>query len=181
MPARRDKTEPLLGNVYKGSSQPAEAEIVFLVSGKPTTFHWKDGGSPPATLSQISVFDASCAPLYADHQNEIEFLPWGLDVLPDLGRACQLLAQRVQAEIDRSTAVLSVPLPQQLPGSTADTLIRRLSPETPRGNLPGREEIRQTAAWSPEDETGLKSLEGELQNFRNLPKHQHNVGDSKPR
>jgi energy-coupling factor transporter ATP-binding protein EcfA2 len=160
---RRDKAEPLLGNVYKGSSYPAEAEIAFLAAGKPTTFHWKDGDSPPATLSQISVFDASCAPLYADHQNEIQFLPWGLDVLPNLGRACQLLAERVQAEIDRSAGALSVPLPQQFPGSTADALVRRLIPETPRVNLPGSEEIRQAAAWSAEGETELKSLEGELQ------------------
>ena len=161
--ARRDKEEPLLGNVYKGSSRPAEAEVSYTVAGQKVILNWKDGNTSPAPLSQISVFDASSAPLYADRQNQIEFLPWGLDVLPNLGQACQTLAQQLQSEIDLSAKHLSVPLPQQMGGSAAETLVRRLAPETAPANLPTDEDINQSASWSDEDVVELAKLESELQ------------------
>lgn len=161
--ARCDKPEPLLGNVYKSSGRPAEAEVSFLTDGKVTTVRWKDGDPAPPLLSQISVFDASCAPLYADHQNEIEFLPWGLDVLPTLGRACQTLAQYLQSEIDVCAKALSVPLPQQIADSSAGTLVRQLTPDTPAAHRPTDEAIRRAASWSDRDAKELEEVEKELQ------------------
>jgi len=161
--ARRDKPEPLLGNVYKASGRPAEAEITFLVAGEPATLRWTDGDAPPAPLSQISVFDASSAPLYADHQNELEFLPWGLDVLPILGRTCQTLVQRIQSEIDACATTLSVALPVQVPGSPADALARQLTFETPAAHRPSDEAIRLAGSWSDENAAELQKVEKELQ------------------
>ena len=160
--ARRDRQEPLLGNVYKESAGSAKARITFLVGETQQVFDWEDGKPVPSELSRISLFDASTAPLYADHQNKIEFLPLGLDVLPRLGKLCEMLAQRLQVEVTALTTTISVALPQQIAGTTAETLTRRLTLETTANNLPTEEEIRQTASWSSENDEGLLVIEREL-------------------
>jgi energy-coupling factor transporter ATP-binding protein EcfA2 len=160
--ARRDKQEPLLGNVYKVPSGSARAKITYFIGDQQHVFDWEDGTSTPPELSRISVFDAACAPLYADRQNEIEFLPLGLDVLPRLGRVCEILAQKLQQEIIALSKSISVPLPAQTPGTNADKLARRLTLETPQINLPAEEEIQQGADWSNEHQQRLLEIEEEL-------------------
>lgn len=160
--ARRERPEPLLGKVYKAPSGPAMAKITFFLGEEQRQFDWQDGKPAPPEFSRISVFDATTAPLYADRLNEIEFLPWGLDVLPQLGQTCQELAGRLQNELDQLDKTISVPLPQQVPGSSAANLVQRLQPETPEPKLPTAEEIQRSAAWSAEDELALNRLEGEL-------------------
>jgi hypothetical protein len=123
--ARRDRDEPVLGNVYKSSAGPAKAAITYILEGERREFRWEDGKSSPPDLSRISVFDASCASLYADHQNRIEFLPLGLDVMPRLGAACERLANRLQSEINVLASSISVPLPQQVSQSFAEALTGR--------------------------------------------------------
>ena len=54
--ARRDKQEPILGNVYKKPSGPAEAKVTYLVGDKRNDFQWEDGKPVPAELSRISCF-----------------------------------------------------------------------------------------------------------------------------
>jgi hypothetical protein len=161
--ARSDKAEPLLGNAYKGSNQAAEADVAFLVSGSEETLHWIDGNAIPAALSQISVFDSSNAPLYADQQNEIEFLPFGLDVLPNLGRACQNLSSRIHAEINAINDRASEALPQPVAGTSAQDLIQRLSVDVTSEQLPSNEAIRSASSWDGEDEKRLKEIENELE------------------
>lgn len=160
--ARRDRQEPLLGNVYKKPTGSAKAKITFLIGEQQRVFDWEDGKPAPSELSRISVFDASTAPLYADRQNEIEFLPLGLDVLPRLGRVCELLSERLQDEITALGTTISVALPQQIAGTTADKLIRRLTLETTDSDFPTEEEIRQAGSWSTENEERLLAIEQEL-------------------
>jgi hypothetical protein len=101
--------------------------------------------------------------LYADHQNRIEFLPLGLDVLPRLGAACEQLAHRLQAEIDELSSRISVPLPKQIPQSYADTLVRRLAIEVRPTDLPQDAEIEAAATWSSQYERKLQEIETALQ------------------
>ena len=160
--ARRDKPEPLLGDVYRGNSGAATAKITFRVGEQQREIRWEDGKPVPSELSRISVFDASTAPLYADQENKIEFLPLGLDVLPRLGKACERLAQQLQVEIETLRASISVPLPPHGSGTTADRLTRLLVPETPVKNLPSDEELRVAAVWSKEHEERLRKIEQAL-------------------
>ena len=165
MSGEADKQEPLLGNVYKRPTGPAKAKITYLVGHEQHEFNWEDGKSVPPELSHISVFDASTAPLYADRQNEIEFLPLGLDVLPRVGKVCELLTQRLQAEISALAASTSVSLAQPPLGTIADKLARRLTLQTPEKDLPTIEEIQQAVSWSSENEERLVAIEEELRRF----------------
>jgi len=161
--ARRERDEPLLGNVYKSSGGTAKATVTYIVDGEQKLFRWEDGKQAPSELSRISVFDASCASLYADHQNRIEFLPLGLDVMPRLGAACERLAHRLQSEINALAASISVQLPQQVQHSTAGALTQRLSIDTRMSDLPQDADIRAAAAWSGLHQERLKAIEIELQ------------------
>src|SRR5450755_3445519 len=76
---RHERTEPILGNVYAtAASGPAAARIRFLTGATEKTIDWTDGQPAPPELAQLSVFDALTAPLYANQQNKIDFLPYGL-------------------------------------------------------------------------------------------------------
>ena len=160
--ARRDRPEPLLGDVYRANSDPATAKITFRVGEQQREISWEDGKPAPSELPRISVFDAATAPLYADQENKIEFLPLGLDVLPRLGKACERLAQKLQMEIETLGVSISVPLQQHVEDTTADRLTRLLVPETPVKNLLSDEELRVAAVWSKEHEERLKEIEQEL-------------------
>jgi energy-coupling factor transporter ATP-binding protein EcfA2 len=163
--ARRDKQEPLLGNVYRSRAGPARAKITYFVGDEERVFDWEDGKTVPVELSRVSVFDAYAAPLYADRQNEIEFLPLGLDVLPRLGKACEELAHRLQEELEALEDSVAVPLPQQIIGSDAHSTVLRLGADTRPDCLPTSDEIRENAHWSADDEVRLKAVEEDLQKF----------------
>ena len=110
--SRHDNKQAILGNVY-GSRPggPATATVAYRVGNEDHILQWKDGIASPDELAYISVFDASTAPLYADKQNKIEFLPMGLDILPDLGDACRMLSGTLDTEILALSAKINVPLP----------------------------------------------------------------------
>jgi energy-coupling factor transporter ATP-binding protein EcfA2 len=163
--ARREKPEALLGNVYEVAAKPAEAKITYMVGSQQREFDWRDGKPAPPELSKISVFDAVSAPLYADHQNVIDVLPWGLDVLPSLGRACMTVAQRIETEIVSTTAALSAPTPEQIKGSVAEILVQRLRTTSSLAELPTEQEIRKEGRWSETDDNELNRIEGEIKKF----------------
>ena len=78
--SRHEKPDPILGDVYSRVAQmPATATIAYKSGGTDQNITWQDGKPATPELGRISVFDAATAPLYADKQNKIEFLPLGLD------------------------------------------------------------------------------------------------------
>lgn len=110
--SRHDNKQSILGNVYgKNPGGPATATVAYRMGTADHTLHWKDGTACPNELAYISVFDATTAPLYADKQNKIEFLPMGLDILPALGDACRALATTLDIEIAALVTKTNVPLP----------------------------------------------------------------------
>jgi hypothetical protein len=150
---RRERVEPVLGNVFKeGAKLPAEATIRYQVgAGQPEEHRWTDGVPAPDALSRISVFDAATAPLYADKQSEIEYLPEGLDVLPRLAKACDQLTGRLNEELALLDRTIAAPLPKVPVGTAGAALLGRLVAGTKVKDLPTAEEIRTAGTW---DESG---------------------------
>jgi hypothetical protein len=146
---RREKQERVLGNVYGSATSPAEATIRFVAGTDPRQEHrWRDGEPAPLALSRISVFDAATAPLYADKQNEIEYLPRGLDVLPRLAKACEELTLRLQAEVRPVEQRLTAVLPSVPSNTKAAALLASLTPAAPLKKLPSDEHIHALASWT---------------------------------
>lgn len=98
----REIKEEILPDVFaeSGTNDAAVASFDLLVDGSRTPMHWTSGDASPQALSSIAVFDSKCARLYVDDENSVVFVPYGLDVLPELVSLCGVL----RAEIDRDMA-----------------------------------------------------------------------------
>ena len=159
--SRHEKQEPILGNVYAGNTVPASAQIKYKTAGVTAAFTWVDGSPSPDELSLISVFDATTAPLYADQQNKIEFLPLGLDVLPRLAKVCEQLSSAIDGEVRALDAKVAIPLPKVESASHVQFL-NRLSDQTTPSQIPTEGEIKTLFTWSPSDDTALEAVQGEI-------------------
>jgi hypothetical protein len=160
--SRHDTKEAILGNVY-GSRPggPATASVSYRVGKADHILQWKDGVASPDELAYISVFDASTAPLYADRQNKIEFLPMGLDILPALGDACRTLSGTLDIEILALTAKINVPLPI-LKSQKYKTFFSRLSHMGAVQGWPTLQDIEAHCSWSAALDEKLAQLENEI-------------------
>lgn len=160
--SRQDKPDPILGDVYAASApKPATATIAYKSGGSHQSITWQDGKPLPPELGRISVFDATTAPLYADRQNKIEFLPLGLDVLPRLARTCDDLASLITAEITTLSAKLSVALPKVTSHKFVQFLAGFGATSTPR-EVPSEQEMQSEFVWNAKDEDIVLSLEEEI-------------------
>lgn len=160
--ARRDRIEPILGNVYElGAKPPAQATVSYSSAAVTHQVVWTDGTPPPAELCRISVFDAATAPLYADRQNQIEFLPQGLDILPRLGAALTKLGSRLDQELATLKQLNAAPLPVVPAGTKATALLERLNPASKQPRLTPQD-IQNSVTWNDVAEQHLAKLNKEL-------------------
>jgi hypothetical protein len=161
--ARRDRIEPILNNVYGAATKkPAQATIIFLSESEKHVVAWTDGTPPPAELCRISVFDAATAPLYADRQNQIEFLPQGLDILPRLGSTLTKFAGRIDEELNALRQLAAAPLPQAPAGTKAAALLQKLNLPSSK-SLPTPGDLQAEAGWDDLAETHLADVASQLQ------------------
>ena len=109
---------------------------------------WKDGDPPIKELSCVSVFDSRTAPLYADKENKIEFLPQGLDVLPRLGELCTKLGSKVAGDIGVMQARIATPLPVFGAGTDPAALAAKLTEQTPVKEIPNADTIKKMGVWT---------------------------------
>jgi energy-coupling factor transporter ATP-binding protein EcfA2 len=160
--SRQEKQNPILGDVYSQSSlPPATAKIAYKTGGAALSAAWTDGGTSPSELGHISVFDATTAPLYADQQNKIEFLPLGLDVLPRLAKVCDQMSVLVNAEMTAINNKLSVPLPA-VTSQKYVQFLARFGVGVPVAQLPSEQEIKSMFVWNASDDATLLALESEI-------------------
>lgn len=97
----RDQSERILPNVFSrtGKEPPPQAEFEWEMRGDHLYAPWKDGSSSPDPLSAIAVFDSKCARAYIDQENDVAFIPYGLDILTELARACDEVKARINAKL----------------------------------------------------------------------------------
>ncbi len=99
----RDVTETIHPNAYDASMSGTTPVATFdiEVAGKATSVHWVRDTIPPDHLSTIAVFDSRCARSYLDSEQDVAYLPYGLDIVENLGqRVLPELTKRLTAEID---------------------------------------------------------------------------------
>jgi len=63
--------------------------------------HLEEGKHSTPELSSMAVFDGKCARSYLDSEQDVAYLPYGLDILENLGKlVLPTLGQRLAAEIN---------------------------------------------------------------------------------
>ena len=82
----RDQSEPVHPNANDptSSEKVPSAKFDIEVSGVPEEVIWSRDSSSPDYLSTISVFDSQCARSYVTEENDVAYLPYGLDIVKNL-------------------------------------------------------------------------------------------------
>lgn len=96
---RARDSEEILPNVMEESTGVAEAQFDLLVGEENVTVTWQDNSVPPDVLSAIAIFDSATARVFVDSENEVRFLPYGLDAFSRLGGLCGDIKERLLVEL----------------------------------------------------------------------------------
>lgn len=98
----RNRGDAIRPNVFlqPPPTTPAEASFSYVVgTGAEKMAAWVDDGSSDVPeLGQVSFFDSSCANIHVTKNNDIAYLPFGLDVLETLGG---VVCKRVKKDLER--------------------------------------------------------------------------------
>ncbi len=78
----------------------------MVINGQPITTKWEDGTPALDALSNIAIFDSRCARAYLDEEGDFAYVPYGLDILEELAKACAKLKAMLDEE-GRKNAVSS--------------------------------------------------------------------------
>jgi energy-coupling factor transporter ATP-binding protein EcfA2 len=98
----RDLSETVHPDAFdaKAAMSIPEATFDIEVSGLANSLVWKRDVAPPDQLSTIAVFDGKCARAYLDAEQDVAFLPYGLDIVENLGwHVLPGLTERLNTEI----------------------------------------------------------------------------------
>lgn len=98
----RDSNEDVRTNAHQktAATNTPEASFEIQMNGKASTVCWQKGKVSPAELATVAVFDTHCARAYLDQEQEIAYLPFGLDVVENLAQVVLPgITERLNAEI----------------------------------------------------------------------------------
>lgn len=97
----RDQREVILPDASKvGKAGVASAQFEIMVDGAAVEVQWTAGVNSPEQLSELAIFDASCARAYLDNEGDFAYAPYGLDILEGLASLCRdTLRPRILAEM----------------------------------------------------------------------------------
>lgn len=154
----RDQQESVLADATDASAHKMIPEATFdiEVGGAANSVGWKRGVVPPDELSTIAVFDTHCARAYLTAEQDVAYLPYGLDVVENMAnKVLPELAKRLTAEI---TAVQVDVEP--FAGLIGDTAVGRMVANLSAKTDP--EHVRKLALLSPEETTTLGELQKTL-------------------
>ena len=86
----RNQTEQILPDARKADAKPGPpmAEFDVIVDGTEMRLPWVGGHDAPEQLSEIAIFDSHCARAYLDNEGDFAYVPYGLDILEGLVKAC---------------------------------------------------------------------------------------------
>lgn len=88
-------------NDAKSANLTPNAKFIIDKQGKDESVVWERGSTPPDILSMISVFDSRCARSYLTAEQDVAYLPYGLDIVESLANnVIPNLTRRLNEEIN---------------------------------------------------------------------------------
>jgi len=126
-----------LETVHTNANDLASAKLIpsakFKIAkqGTDNVLDWERGKSAPDELSMISVFDQRCARAYLTAEQDVAYLPYGLDIVESLANTViPELTRRLSAEVN-SIDTSAMAFNHLLGESEVGKLISKLSARTP--------------------------------------------------
>lgn len=98
----RDQSEPIHPNANDPTafSKIPTAKFDVKVAGAIEEVAWSRDSTPPNLLSTVSVFDSKCARSYITAEQDVAYLPYGLDIVENLAnQVLPKLSEMLEAEI----------------------------------------------------------------------------------
>lgn len=134
----RDMQEVIHPNAYDENELKCILEATFRVAvdgQEKEPFTWKHNENGPKLLSTISVFDGRCARIYLDTEQDAAYLPFGLDIIQNLGqKVLPELAGRLEKDVE-SINVDKKPFDDLLGDTEVGKIIGVLNENTDQGKL----------------------------------------------
>ena len=145
--------ENILPNVFNPPADkgPARASFEWKSAAADVTMDWTYGSPAHEDLSAIAVFDSRCARLVVDDEQEVNIVPYGVDVLREMARTCGEIKSRLDAE-NKKLAFDPLELGALHGDTPVGTFIKAISPKSDK-------QIARTLATLSNDE---KAERGEL-------------------
>ena len=128
----RGQDKDVLPNVFAPYNPNAVAEALFDISvdGQDRTEKWVDKQPAPDSLASVAVFDTEAARFYVDEDNDVVYIPYGLDVFDKLGDLCTNLKARLEKELLTPLVELPKDLTDLEPKTSVGRLIRSFTYKT---------------------------------------------------
>jgi len=98
----RDQAEPIHPNANDPTVANKEPSAKFdvRVGAAPLEIEWSRDATPPDRLSSISVFDSKCARSYITAEQDVAYLPYGLDIVESLAnQVLPRLTEKLETDI----------------------------------------------------------------------------------
>lgn len=162
----RDQSEPIHPNAYDptAASKVPTAKFDVKVAGVSEEIVWSLDATPPDRLSTISVFDSKCARSYVTAEQDVAYLPYGLDIVENLAnQVLPRLFDMLEAEI-KSIDVDTLPFEHLLGETEVGKAIGELSVKS------DKKTISSLGTLTEEDSKGITELETALKESDPLSK-----------
>ncbi len=152
----RDVVHP---NVYKEVADPVSATLAYDLAGESKEVNWTPTTQGPPELSNISVFDSRSASVYVTEDNDVAYLPQGMDLFPRLVRVVEDVKGSLENELGRLSAEAdrfeTIP-----PGTRVSEVLTAI-------HLPqGPKQLEQLMALTDEELRELERLRAEVSRNR---------------
>jgi recombinational DNA repair ATPase RecF len=146
-------------NLYKEGTEATSATLIYELDGLLRRVDWTPGSEGPRELSDISVFDSRSASVYVTGQNDVAYLPQGMDLFPRLVRVVEDVKLALEAEMSRLNAERD--RFESIPSDTrvGEVLATLFLPQA-------REKIEQFASLTPDEARELERLRNETRRNR---------------
>ena len=144
--------ERILPNVFVTADGNPSAKISFRHGTSECLFDWEKGKKGPTELLCINVFDSYCASIYVNNENEIAYMPLGLDVFDKLSKACDTIKAKLVSEKGSLTSKL-----ETVPWDYQDTLSAEWYISISRKTK--KEDIEKYASFNEEETKRLDDLQ----------------------
>lgn len=149
------KISDLVPNVFVASKKQASAAIDYVANGTPATASFSAANGMLEELSGVEVFDADCARVYVNDQNEVAFEPSILSLFTDLVAIADRIAGALEKEVVARPSAKPV-LPTEFAGTPEGKWYSQISHKTTAADL------EKVNTWTEAQQLQLEALTKQL-------------------
>ncbi|NLE23893.1 MAG: AAA family ATPase [Clostridiaceae bacterium] len=153
----RDIPHKILPNVYlKNQSTEQNSTIKFTIDDEESTFKWNEENNSSPELKLVHVFDSKSGSIFVTKENDLAFIPLGIDVFKALGEICGLIKEKIDSKILKLQKALPE-IRSELRNTDAALWLSRLSHNTTE------EDADKWTSFTVDDENTLNDINEKLQ------------------